>query len=144
MKISTRGRYALRLMLDLAVNGDGDFVSLKSVSERQSISVKYLEQIITMLSRAGYVLSARGPHGGYRLAHAPSVYTAGMIFRLTEGTLAPVACLAGDVNRCARCSSCVPLLLYTRLDDAIKHVVDSVTLQDLLDKETAHRSGAPA
>ena len=137
MKISTRGRYALRLMLDLASNGDGEFISLKSVSERQSISIKYLEQIITMLARAGYVKSARGPHGGYRLTYAPNAYTAGMIFRLTEGTLAPVACLESDTNRCERCTKCVPLQLYTQLDNAIKSVVDSVTLQDLLDREAA-------
>lgn len=135
MKISTRGRYALRLMLDLAYNSNGGFISLKSISERQSISIKYLEQIITLLSHAGYVLSARGPHGGYKLAMEPSEYTPGMIFRLTEGTLAPVTCLEDDVNRCARCQRCVPLQLYTKLDGAIKAVVDSITLQDLLDKE---------
>ena len=135
MKISTRGRYALRLMLDLAYHGNGEFISLKSVSDRQMISIKYLEQIITLLSRAGYVKSARGPHGGYKLAYAPSEYTPGMIFRLTEGTLAPVACLEDDVNRCERCSRCTPLKLYAQLDDAIKTVVNSVTLQDLLDME---------
>lgn len=135
MKISTRGRYALRLMLDLAYNDNGEFISLKSVSDRQAISIKYLEQIITMLSRAGYVRSARGPHGGYRLAMQPSEYTPGMIFRLTEGNLAPVACLEDDNNRCERCQHCVPLHLYERLDGAIKSVVDSITLQDLLDME---------
>lgn len=133
MKISTRGRYALRLMLDLAANGNGDYASLKSVSERQNISIKYLEQIITLLSRAGYVVSTRGPHGGYRLAMEPRAYTPGMIFRLTEGSLAPVTCLEDDPNRCERCASCVPLVLYNRLDEAIKQVVDSVTLQDLLE-----------
>lgn len=133
MKISTRGRYALRLMLDLAVNDNGEYISLKTVSERQNISIKYLEQIITLLSRVGYVKSARGPHGGYRLAMKPSEYTAGMIFRLTEGNLAPVACLEDDSNQCERCNECMPLKLYNQLDEAIKAVVDSVTLQSLLD-----------
>lgn len=132
MKISTRGRYALRMMLDLATHDSGEYISLKTVSERQNISIKYLEQIITILSRVGYVRSARGPHGGYRLAMPPEEYTAGMIFRQTEGSLAPVACLDGDPNRCARCENCAPLRLYERLDDAIKKVVDSVTLADLL------------
>ncbi len=144
MKISTRGRYALRLMLDLAYNDNGEFISLKSVSDRQAISIKYLEQIITMLSRAGLVRSARGPHGGYRLSMAPSQYTPGMIFRLTEGNLAPVACLEDDSNRCERCQDCVPLNLYTKLDDAIKGVVDAITLQDLLDQERARLEAASA
>ncbi len=135
MKISTRGRYALRLMLDLASHDDGGYISLKQVSERQHISIKYLEQIITMLARVGYVKSTRGPHGGYRLTQPPEAYTTGMIFRLTEGSLAPVACLEDDPNRCARCEHCVPLKLYEQLDQAIKQVVDSVTLADLLERE---------
>lgn len=134
MKISTRGRYALRLMLDLAQNDTGEYISLKQVSERQNISIKYLEQIITQLSRVGYVKSTRGAHGGYRLSMPPEQYTPGMIFRLTEGNLAPVACLEDDPNRCARCARCAPLKLYTKLDNAIKQVVDSVTLKDLLDE----------
>lgn len=136
MKISTRGRYALRLMLDLAANDTGSYISLKAVSKRQEISIKYLEQIITILSSAGLVKSLRGPHGGYRLAVALDQCTPGMIFRLTEGSLAPVACLQDDPNHCERCQSCTPLRLYTQLDEAIKQVVDSVTLQDLLDMES--------
>lgn len=93
MKISTKGRYALRLMVDLAQCKQGKNVALKEVAARQGISLKYLEQIITVLTKAGYVLSARGSNGGYRLAHEPEYYTVGMILRLTEGSLAPVACL---------------------------------------------------
>lgn len=96
MKISTKGRYALRLMVDLAQCKQGENVALKEVAARQGISLKYLEQIITVLTKAGYVLSARGSNGGYRLAHEPEYYTVGMILRLTEGSLAPVACLEGN------------------------------------------------
>ena len=91
MKISTKGRYALRLMLDLAVNNTGENISIKAIAARQEISIKYLEQIISMLNRAGFVKSERGAGGGYRLAKAPEEYTVGMILRLTEGSLAPVA-----------------------------------------------------
>lgn len=88
MKISTKGRYALRLMVDLALNNNGENISLKEISARQGISVKYLEQIISMLNRAGYVKSERGSNGGYRLTKKPEEYTVGMILRLTEGSLA--------------------------------------------------------
>ena len=93
MKISTRGRYALRLMLDLAMQDPDEYVTIKSIARRQGISDKYLEQIITALSRAGYVKSVRGARGGYRLASAPQENNVGMILRLIEGDLAPVACL---------------------------------------------------
>lgn len=133
MKISTKGRYALRLMLDLAQNNTGDMIRIKDISERQNISEKYLEQIITMLKRADYVKSLRGAQGGYRLAKAPEEYTVGMILRLTEGNMAPVACLEDETNQCLRATSCVSLRLWTMLDDAIKGVIDHVTLQDMLD-----------
>lgn len=110
MKISTKGRYALRLMVDLAQCKQGENVALKEVAARQGISLKYLEQIITVLTKAGYVLSARGSNGGYRLAHEPEYYTVGMILRLTEGSLAPVACLEGNENTCDRREQCSTLL----------------------------------
>lgn len=110
MKISTKGRYALRLMVDLAQCKQGKNVALKEVAARQGISLKYLEQIITVLTKAGYVLSARGSNGGYRLAHEPEYYTVGMILRLTEGSLAPVACLEGNENTCDRREQCSTLL----------------------------------
>lgn len=93
MKISTKGRYALRLMLDLAMNGENNVVRIKDIAERQQISDKYLEQIISVLNKAGYVRSTRGPQGGYSLRKAPEEYTVGDILRLTEGSLAPVACV---------------------------------------------------
>jgi Rrf2 family protein len=102
MKISTKGRYALRMMLDIAQNNTGEPVSIRDISERQNISVKYLEQIVSALVRAGYLRSIRGPQGGYLLAKKPSEYTAGDILRVTEGNLHPVDCLVNDVNDCPR------------------------------------------
>lgn len=131
MRISTKGRYALRLMLDLALNDNGQNIKIKEIAARQMVSDKYLEQIITMLSRAGYVKSVRGAQGGYRLAKKPEQYTVGMILRLTEGSLAPVACLEDEENECDRADCCATLELYKRLDEAIKSVIDNMTLEDL-------------
>ena len=133
MKISTKGRYALRLMLDLAMNNTGEPVRIKEISARQEISDKYLEQIISILNKAGYVKSIRGPQGGYRLAREPEKYTVGMILRLTEGSLAPVPCLDDDVNSCNRQDACVTLRLWKMLNSAISEVVDEVTLADLVE-----------
>lgn len=133
MKISTKGRYALRLMLDLALHDTDAPVRIKDIAARQEISDKYLEQIISGLNKAGYVKSIRGPQGGYKLAKTPSYYTVGMILRLTEGSLAPVACLDDEVNQCTRQESCATLELWRRLDDAIKSVVDTITLADLVE-----------
>lgn len=132
MKISTKGRYALRLMLDLALNDTGEHISLKSVSQRQGISVKYLEQIVAQLMRADYVSSVRGPQGGYRLTRCPEEYTVGMILRLTEGSLAPVACLEGNADGCGRRENCATLEVYRRLNEAISRVVDQMSLADLV------------
>ena len=132
MKISTKGRYALRLMLDMALHNNGDLVRIKDVAARQDISDKYLEQIISALNKAGYVKSVRGPQGGYRLTKDPEEYTVGMILRITEGSLAPVACLDGDINECTRNAGCATLLLWKKLDEAIKGVVDTVTIADLV------------
>lgn len=134
MKISTKGRYALRLMLDLAINNTGEFIPLKNVSERQDISVKYLEQIITVLVKAGFVKGLRGSRGGYKLAKNPEDYTVGMILRLTEGSLAPVACLDDEVNTCERACDCITLGLWQELYDAINGVVDNITLADLIER----------
>lgn len=133
MKISTKGRYALRLMLDLALNNTGEPVRIKDIASRQEISDKYLEQIISVLNKAGYVRSLRGPQGGYKLARDPKEYTVGMILRLTEGSLAPVACLEDEVNLCSRQDECATLILWEKLYDAIKDVVDGYTLADLVD-----------
>lgn len=133
MKISTRGRYALRLMLDLALHDNGQYIKVKEIAARQKISDKYLEQIITMLSRAEYVKSVRGAQGGYRLSRAPEEYTVGMILRLTEGGLAPVACMEEDGAECERMDCCATLELYKRIDEAIKSVIDNMTLKELAD-----------
>ncbi|PXV96014.1 BadM/Rrf2 family transcriptional regulator [Lachnotalea glycerini] len=136
MKISTKGRYALRLMLDLALYESEGYVKIKDIAKRQDLSDKYLEQIITILSRAGYVKSIRGASGGYKLAKLPAEYTVGMILRLTEGSLSPVACLDGDVADCTRYDNCATLEVWKRLNDAINTVVDSMTLADLIDIQT--------
>lgn len=133
MKVSTKGRYALRLMIDIAMNASGEPVRIKDVSRRQEVSEKYLEQIISILNKAGYVKSIRGPKGGYTLARPAKDYTAGMILRLTEGSMAPVSCLEFEVNDCPRQEQCATLELWKRLDEAIKSVVDSVTLEDLVE-----------
>ena len=135
MKISTKGRYALRLMLDLALYNTGECITIKTIAARQEISEKYLEQIITVLSRGGYVKSTRGAQGGYRLAKAPEEYTVGMILRLIEGSLAPVSCLDDEVNQCARAGTCATLDLWKQLNDAINNVVDNVTLADLVERQ---------
>lgn len=134
MKISTKGRYALRLMLDLAINNTGEYITIKSISQRQEISDKYLEQIITQLSKAGFVKSTRGAQGGYRLAKAPEEYTVGSILRLIEGSLSPVACLDDD-ETCNRSPQCATQEVWVKLYDAINNVVDNITLADLVDKQ---------
>ena len=131
MKISTKGRYALRLMLDLAEHNTGEFTALKEIAERQEISIKYLEQIITLLCKVGYLKSLRGSQGGYKLAKAPEEYTIGDILRITEGDLAPVACLEDEKNQCPRYSRCATIDLWQGLYDTINKYVDSVTLADL-------------
>lgn len=132
MKISTRGRYALRIMLDLALADSGSPVRVKDIAARQEISEKYMEQIISVLNKAGFVRSVRGPQGGYFLTKSPSEYTVGMILRLTEGSLAPVECLEYEERGCSRREDCVTLLLWKKLDTAIREVVDTVTLEDLV------------
>ncbi len=132
MMISTKGRYALRTMLDLALNDEGEYIPLRDIAERQDISVKYLEQIVSALTRAGFVRSVRGTGGGYRLAKKPEEYTVGMILRLTEGNLAPVACLEFEQNSCPRAANCVTLGIWEKLYDAINNVVDNITLADLV------------
>lgn len=137
MKISTKGRYALRLMLDLAVHNTGEFITVKSISARQEISDKYLEQIVTQLSKAGFVKSTRGAQGGYRLSKAPEEYTVGSILRLIEGSLSPVACLEEEENTCSRSGLCATLDVWIQLNDAINNVVDNITLADLVDKQNS-------
>lgn len=134
MRISTKGRYALRLMLDLALNNTGENISIKAIAARQEISMKYLEQIISMLNRAGFVKSERGAGGGYRLAKAPGEYTVGMILRLTEGSLAPVSCVE-EAQQCSRYAECATVLVWEKLNEAINGVVDHITLADLVEEQ---------
>ena len=131
MKISTKGRYALRLMLDLAINNTGSYIPLKTVAQRQEISDKYLEQIIHQLSKAGFVQSARGAQGGYRLTRTPAQYTIGEILRSVEGSLAPVSCLDCSTP-CDKIDSCITIGLYKKIQDAIDGVVDNTTLEDMI------------
>lgn len=135
MKISTKGRYALRLMLDLAQNSHGEAVALRDISARQEISTKYLEQIVSTLSRAGLLKSSRGAQGGYRLTRQPEEYTVGEILRITEGELAPVACLDTDAEPCPRADDCLTLPFWKGMEKAINDYVDHVTLKDLLSQQ---------
>lgn len=132
MKISTRGRYALRFMIDLAQHASSEYTSLRDISRRQEISVKYLEQITSLLSKFGLLLSVRGPQGGYKLAKKPSEYTVGEILRITEGDLAPVACLTTPENTCPRKENCATLSLWEGLSKVINDYLDSKSLEDLV------------
>ena len=131
MKISTRGRYALRFMIDLAQHKQDEFIPLKDISERQGISIKYLEQITSLLSKYGLLQSVRGPQGGYKLARPKNQYTVGEILRITEGDLAPVSCLETETNECSRRSICATLKLWEGLEKAINSYLDGITLDQL-------------
>ena len=131
MRISTKGRYALRLMLDLAMNGTKDNVTIKEIAERQNISVKYLEQLVSILSKAQFVKSERGPKGGYKLSMQPEEYTAGNILRLLEKSVAPVACVS-DNWVCERAGRCASMILWKKLEDAGNDILDTTTLADMV------------
>lgn len=139
MKISTKGRYALRFMLDLALHDGYGPVALAEISRRQDISEKYLEQIIRALNRANLLESVRGAGGGYLLNRDPDEYTVGEILRATEGDLSPVAC-AGEGAKCCREDRCATVDLWRKIREAVNGVVDSVTLQDLVEN---HRAKCP-
>lgn len=134
MRISTKGRYALRLMLDLALHDTGENIALKTIAKRQNISGKYLEQIIGILVKAGFVKSVRGSSGGYRLANTAEEYTVGDILRLTEGSLAPVPCVEEGTESCPKVDNCVTVTVWRALNDAINGVVDHITLADLVQR----------
>jgi Rrf2 family protein len=131
MKISTRGRYALRAMIDLAEHHTGAYIPLRDVAGRQDISEKYLESILPALTKAGFVDGLRGKGGGYRLSRPAESYTVGSILRLAEGSLAPVACLDCDVNTCPRAAQCRTLPMWQRLNDTLNAFFDGITLADL-------------
>lgn len=137
MKISTKGRYALRMLLDLAEHRNSGFIALKDIAERQHISKKYLEQIIPLFNKSGILKTNRGFQGGYQLAGTPDKYTVGQILRLTEGSLAPVSCLDHEPNECERKYDCLTLPVWEGLYKVITEYLDSMTLQDILDKHSA-------
>lgn len=122
-------------MIDLALNNTGENVSIKAISARQNISTKYLEQIISLLNRAGYVKSERGSNGGYKLTKKPEEYTVGMILRLTEGSLAITTCTEDEQNQCERYGTCPTVHLWEKLNKAISDVVDNITIADLAEEE---------
>ena len=137
MKISTKGRYALRMLLDLAEHRADGFVALKDIAERQRISKKYLEQIVPLLTKSGLLRANRGYQGGYLLTKPADQYTVGEILRITEGGLAPVACLEQDINDCPRAAECVTLPVWEGLYQAVTNYLDGLTLQDIIDRNAA-------
>ena len=135
MNVTSKGRYALRVMLDLAQHSGDGCVSLKTVADRQNISMKYLEMIVGSLKKAGLIDSVRGKEGGYRLLREPKDYTAGEILRCIEDNLAPVACIrAGSVN-CEHAAACLTVPMWKELDDITNAYLDTVSLEDLLTGE---------
>lgn len=130
--ITTRGRYALRVMIDLAENCERGYVAMKEIASRQGISKKYMEQIMPSLVKDGFVEGIHGKGGGYRLTKKPSEYTVGEILRLAEGDLAPVACLACNAEECPRESECKTLPMWKKYDELTNQFFDSVTLESLI------------
>ena len=135
MKISTKGRYALRMMLDMARNQAKGPVSLKDIAERQNVSKKYLEQIALVLSQVGVLKGTRGHQGGYRMIKSPSECTVYEILEAVEGSMHPVACLDQSPNACERCAGCDTLFIWEGLDTVVRDYLCSMTLQDVLDKK---------
>ncbi|MBR3502775.1 MAG: Rrf2 family transcriptional regulator [Clostridia bacterium] len=133
MKISTKGRYALRMMIDTAQNQDRGFVALKDIAERQDISKKYLEQIVLQLTQAGMLRASRGHQGGYMLTEPPEKYTVGAILRAVEGPLSPVACLDQQPNQCERCDFCLTLPVWEGLQAVVERYLDGITLKDVIE-----------
>ncbi|WP_026510100.1 MULTISPECIES: RrF2 family transcriptional regulator [unclassified Butyrivibrio] len=136
MKISTKGRYALRVLIDLALHNTGEYISLKDISARQNLTVKYLEQIVSPLGKAGFLQSMRGNNGGHRLAKAPSEICIGDVLRIMEGDLAPIGCIQGEEVLCPKVNECPTIEFWVGLDRVVNDYVNSYTLQDLV-KQTA-------
>ena len=144
MLISTKGRYALRVMIDLAEQDRDGYHVLMDIAKRQEISEKYLESIIAILSKAGFVQAQRGRGGGYRLSREPQSYTVGSILKLTEGPLAPVACLEDGENPCSRAAQCKTLRIWMGLDELMQNYLESITLADLLEQPEQNRGNSEA
>lgn len=134
MMISTRGRYALRVMIDLAEHSEG-YIPMKAVAQRQDLSLKYLEQILPVLTKHHLIEGIQGRGGGYRLCRKPEEYTAGEVLRLTEGDLAPVSCIGSDATPCERSVTCRTLPLWSGLNKVVNEYLDSVTLADLMQEK---------
>ena len=135
MNVTSKGRYALRVMLDLAQHPDEGYISLKTVAERQDLSMKYLEAIVGALKKAGLVDSSRGKEGGYSLLRPPEEYSVGEILRSTEDKLAPVSCITAEGVACAQASACLTLPMWRELDELTNAYLDTVSLRDLLTGE---------
>ena len=140
MKVSTRGRYALRLFIDIALQDRDYYTSLKDISERQAISIKYLEQIIPLLTKAGLLVSSRGPAGGYKLSRDPELITIYEILAASEGSMSSVSCLDSDENSCPRHHSCPSLEIWKGLDKSIEAYLRSISLADAVRKERDNKS----
>ncbi len=132
MLISTRGRYALRVMLDLADNRSDGYIAMKKVAERQGLSLKYIERIMPVLSKNNYVEGVHGKGGGYRLSKEPKEYRVGDILRLAEGDLAPVTCLSCNAEKCDRADTCPTLPMWTEFHNMVNNYFDGITLADLM------------
>ena len=135
MMVSTKGRYALRVLIDIAMHPQEEYVSLKGIAQRQDVSMKYIETIVSTLAKAGILESLRGKNGGYRLKEKPSKCTVASVLKLTEGTLAPVACLNScGKDECNRTDKCLTLPMWQKLDEIVNDYLESVTLADLINK----------
>lgn len=137
MKISTKGRYAIRVMIDIAEHSNGEFITLMDIAERQEISEKYLESITSILSKNEFLISLRGKGGGYKLAKNPDDYTIGSILKLIEGSLAPVSCLDKKPNNCPRAAECNTLHMWEDLDHLINNYFEGITIADLIKKNNS-------
>ena len=140
MKVSTKGRYALRMLLDLAEHKDAGFIALKEIAERQEISKQYLEQIVSLLHTARILRTTRGKNGGYKLAVDPASCTVGQVLRITEGSLVPVACLEDEINQCERNGKCKTLPIWEGLNQTITAYLDSISLQDILEQKQERKA----
>ena len=139
MKISTKGRYALRVMIDLAQHDNGEFIALKDIADRQQVTVKYLEQIVSALNKAGMLRSMRGNSGGHRLAGPADQYRVGEILRVMEGDLSPVDCVGDPPAACPMQEGCATVEFWRGLGRVVNQYVDSYTLQDLADQDLTER-----
>ncbi len=137
MKVSTRGRYALRVLIDLAEHNNGSYIPMKEVAARQELSLKYLERILPTLTKAKLIAGVHGKGGGYRLTRSPEEYSVGEVLRLTEGDLAPVACLAPDADPCPRAAECRTLKMWRDFYDMTNKYFDGISIADLAQTETA-------